>query len=225
MALIPHGHASYRGFYPVLWSDWSDPLYMRESPSFSARSLKVIRRYELVHYISGYRDNGGYRWFFCRAWQYGTRNESWWEVGWIPAVRLDDRRQVLKALGRAGCLSGLFSPTSRCIQMRPDTDTYNYAGDYIGKARDWFDKYFSYARCGDDDRYVCTLLKEESVSAHAVPYPGQENVVKAWAVCHDRYWWIVGGDRWGGVYPETGYFFESGITGTDVNPPWLKRWN
>ena len=225
MATIQHGHPSYSSNYPVLWSDWPDPLYMYESPSFSSTKLIQIARYQLVHYVSGYTDSGGYRWFFCRVHRSGYHANSYWEVGWVPAVRLSDGRQVLKALGRyvSPEQDPLFGGNHRDIQMRPDTPTYDELGNYIGVASDFYDQEYYYYRCGDDDRYVCHLIINYGISSKTVPYPGQETTVKPWVVSGKNYWWLAGGVMHG----EGGHakFFESGITGGDLSPPYLKRWN
>ena len=224
MATIQHGHPSYSYNYPVLWSDWSDPLYMYEEPAFGSTKLIAISRYQLVHYISGYRDVSGYRWFFCRVWRSGSHQNSLWEVGWVPAVRLSDGLQVLKALGRyvSPEQDPAFGGNHRDVQMRPDTPMYDDQGNYLGVASDNFSTEYYYYRCGDDSRYVCGLVMEDGISAKIVPYPGQENVVKPWVVSGQRYWWLAGGVFHG---PGMTRFFESGITGGDKNPPYLKRWN
>lgn len=220
MATIEYGHPAYNNHYPVLWSDWTDPLYMRESPAFGAPALKEIKRYELVHYISGYQDNGGYRWFFCRAWKSGRWQNSLWEVGWIPAVRLSDGKQVLKALGHYYIDSN--GNKIREYHVRAVADGVCWDGSDAKSPG----LYFPYAGDGD---YYAGEVADTAPNRKIVPYPGQENLPKPWVVCGATYWWAAGGARIQSAYPEA-YpchvtFWETGMTGTDAVPPFFKRFN
>lgn len=216
MATIQHGHPSYSYNYPVLWSDWSDPLYMYESPSFSSTKLIQIARYQLVHYVSGYMDSGGYRWFFCRVWRSGRERDSLWEVGWVPAVRLSDGRQVLKALGRyesSGRRLVMIYPTNPCLCVygcQSLDDPCNL------QAWDVFSSCYNY---GDVDwdpyvNYCCAWIENKDINRKIVPYPGQESTYKPWVVSGANNWWLCGGWMQGVAVRrcrEDLYFLVSGI--------------
>jgi len=220
MATIPYGHSSYNGYYPVLWNDWADPLYMYSEPAFGSTKLLQIARYKLVHYISGYRDNGGYRWFFCRVHRSGYQTNSTWEVGWVPAVRLSDGKQVLKALGH-------YYIDSEGNEVR-EYHVRNIAPGvcYNGREAPPPGSYFPYASSPD---YRKGVVYARSVSAKTVPYPGQENDVKPWVVCGRTYWWAAGGCRHPSLDqnwdPCMVVFWETGMSGGDASPSYFKRFN
>jgi len=221
MATIPYGHSSYNGYYPVLWNDWADPLYMYSEPAFGSTKLLQIARYKLVHYISGYRDNGGYRWFFCRVHRSGYHTNSTWEVGWVPAVRLSDGLQVLKALGHYYTYyKGVYGEgPARVYHVRTITPGVCSNGEESASPYD----YFEGSGIGD---YAQGEVFNSEYNTKIVPYPGQENTPKPWLVCGRSYWWAAGGSRVNSPYlPCDVVFWETGMSGGDASPPYFRRFN